>query len=275
MPMQISRSFGQVQAIGSLLVLVVALERWVGTQARQRPQHSRAGGAPSTPRPPLPVELLSARAIGYSACDRAAETAAPQDGSDHESAINAIGTTSSEFAGPAGVAALAVGAVSRRAVAQAPAPEDPWPSLAAQIFDGRKLRDGGAILAIDAPYRAEDAALVPVGLRSLLPAGDERQFVASPWWSTQFVTRCRGLLPGPCKRDALAVDARARRRLHQRARRCRTERRPALCVCPFRQGGRRLLGPAAKLEGDPIPLGTMRLSAVPAVRRNRARAARG
>ena len=53
--------------------------------------------------------------------------------------------------------------------------QDPWPSLAAQIFDGRAVRDGSAILAIDAPYRAEDAALVPIGIRSLLPADDARR----------------------------------------------------------------------------------------------------
>ena len=31
------------------------------------------------------------------------------------------------------------------------------------------------VLAIDAPYRAEDAAIVPITIRTLLPAGDGRQ----------------------------------------------------------------------------------------------------
>ena len=57
------------------------------------------------------------------------------------------------------LAGLAVGAAGRHAAAQAPVHEDPWPSLAAQIFNGRTVRDGSAVLAIDAPYRAEDAAL--------------------------------------------------------------------------------------------------------------------
>ena len=72
------------------------------------------------------------------------------------------------------LAVMAAGAAGRRAAAQGNVEEDPWPSLAAQIFDGRALEDGSTILAIDAPYRAEDAALVPVGLHSLLPDDDKR-----------------------------------------------------------------------------------------------------
>ena len=68
------------------------------------------------------------------------------------------------------LAAVALGAAARRAAAQAPAQQDPWPSLAAQIFNGRTVQDGATIMAIDAPYRAEDAALVPVAVRSLLPS---------------------------------------------------------------------------------------------------------
>ncbi len=72
------------------------------------------------------------------------------------------------------LAALATGAVGRHAAAQAPAPQDAWPPLAAQIFNDRAIRDGSQILAIDAPYRAEDAAVVPVEIRSLLAADDTR-----------------------------------------------------------------------------------------------------
>jgi sulfur-oxidizing protein SoxY len=52
---------------------------------------------------------------------------------------------------------------------------DPWPELAAQIFPDRTLEDGAKLLTIDAPYRAEDAAVVPVTLHTTLPAGDPRQ----------------------------------------------------------------------------------------------------
>ena len=73
------------------------------------------------------------------------------------------------------LAAAAAAVAGRRAAAQVK--QDPWPSLSAQIFDDRPLRDGSAILAIEAPYRAEDAALVPIAIRSLLPAGDARRIL--------------------------------------------------------------------------------------------------
>ncbi len=74
--------------------------------------------------------------------------------------------------------ALTVGAVSQTAGAQAPAQPDPWPSLAAQIFNGRAIQDGSGIVAIDAPYRAEDAALVPIEIHNLLAPEDARRVVA-------------------------------------------------------------------------------------------------
>jgi sulfur-oxidizing protein SoxY len=73
-------------------------------------------------------------------------------------------------------AAIALSAASKRAAAQGSATSgstapDSWPSLAAQVFDNRPIADGRAVLAIDAPYRAEDAAVVPVTIRALGPAG--------------------------------------------------------------------------------------------------------
>jgi sulfur-oxidizing protein SoxY len=53
-------------------------------------------------------------------------------------------------------------------------PEDPWPGLARDIFNGRDLSDGAGVIAIEMPYRAEDAAIVPVTLRATLPPGDPR-----------------------------------------------------------------------------------------------------
>jgi len=51
---------------------------------------------------------------------------------------------------------------------------DPWPELARDIFTGRDLADGAGLIAIEMPYRAEDAAIVPVTLRATLPPGDAR-----------------------------------------------------------------------------------------------------
>lgn len=52
--------------------------------------------------------------------------------------------------------------------------DDPWPDIAANVFDGRTLVDGTGLVAIEMPARAEDAAVVPVTLRTTLPAGDAR-----------------------------------------------------------------------------------------------------
>jgi sulfur-oxidizing protein SoxY len=56
--------------------------------------------------------------------------------------------------------------------------DDPWPDLARDAFNGRALRDGTGLLAIEMPYRAEDAAIVPVTVRSTLPPGDGRSVKA-------------------------------------------------------------------------------------------------
>jgi sulfur-oxidizing protein SoxY len=53
--------------------------------------------------------------------------------------------------------------------------DDPWPDIAQNAFNGRQLDDGTGLLAIEMPYRAEDAAIVPVTVRATLPAGDERR----------------------------------------------------------------------------------------------------
>lgn len=51
---------------------------------------------------------------------------------------------------------------------------DPWPELVRDIFNGRTLEDGASLIGIEMPYRAEDAAIVPVTLRTTLPPGDAR-----------------------------------------------------------------------------------------------------
>jgi sulfur-oxidizing protein SoxY len=52
--------------------------------------------------------------------------------------------------------------------------DDPWPDLARNVFDGHPLLDGKGLVAVDMPARAEDAAIVPVTLRTTLPPGDTR-----------------------------------------------------------------------------------------------------
>ena len=51
----------------------------------------------------------------------------------------------------------------------AKADDDPWPILVQQIFGERLPQEDGSLVAIDLPYRAEDAAIVPITLH-LTPA---------------------------------------------------------------------------------------------------------
>ena len=57
-------------------------------------------------------------------------------------------------------------------------PYDPWPGLVQDIFKNRPMADGGDVIALEMPYRAEDAAIVPVTLRSKLAADDGRRLRA-------------------------------------------------------------------------------------------------
>ncbi len=47
---------------------------------------------------------------------------------------------------------------------------DPWPGLVTDIFQGRALAAGDGVLTLDAPTRAEDAAIVPMTIRLADPA---------------------------------------------------------------------------------------------------------
>jgi sulfur-oxidizing protein SoxY len=69
------------------------------------------------------------------------------------------------------VAAVALAAARPLAAAES---ADPWPDVARDAFNGRPLVDGTGLIAIEMPARAEDAAIVPVTLRTTLPASDKR-----------------------------------------------------------------------------------------------------
>jgi sulfur-oxidizing protein SoxY len=56
--------------------------------------------------------------------------------------------------------------------------KDPWPGLAREIFKGRPLADGTGVLAIEMPGRAEDAAIVPLTVRTTMAPGDTRRVIA-------------------------------------------------------------------------------------------------
>jgi sulfur-oxidizing protein SoxY len=73
---------------------------------------------------------------------------------------------------------LAVVSAARMATAATPEAYDPWPGLVQDIFHDRPINDGSNVIAIEMPYRAEDAAIVPVTLRTRLSPGDSRRVKA-------------------------------------------------------------------------------------------------
>jgi sulfur-oxidizing protein SoxY len=76
------------------------------------------------------------------------------------------------------IAAMLTAALGARLAPAATADAyDPWPGLVQDIFDNRPMNDGADVIAIEMPYRAEDAAIVPVTLRSKLSPGDSRRVV--------------------------------------------------------------------------------------------------
>jgi sulfur-oxidizing protein SoxY len=62
--------------------------------------------------------------------------------------------------------------------AAAPDSYDPWPGLVQDVFNNRQIDEGADVVAIEMPYRAEDAAIVPVTLRVKLSPADNRRVEA-------------------------------------------------------------------------------------------------
>lgn len=75
------------------------------------------------------------------------------------------------------VAAIAL-LVSFVAAAGAPradqADEAQWAELKEMVFGDRRILDGDGIIALEAPDRAYDAAIVPVTIRALIPQAEDR-----------------------------------------------------------------------------------------------------
>jgi sulfur-oxidizing protein SoxY len=52
--------------------------------------------------------------------------------------------------------------------------EETWNSIRDDIFKGRTVLDGAGLVVLDAPRRAEDSAIVPIGMRVNLAGDDQR-----------------------------------------------------------------------------------------------------
>jgi sulfur-oxidizing protein SoxY len=162
------------------------------------------------------------------------------------------------------LATMALGATNRSAAAQAPAQQDAWPSLAEQIFNGRTIRDGSAMLAIDAPSRAEDAALVPVTIRRLLPATEGHRLGG--------ITLVIDQNPSPLAAVFTPGEASGLSQLSTRVRVDSYTNIHAVAelsdgqlyaVQRFVKAAGGCSAPAARQESDSIPLGTMRFRQFP------------
>lgn len=70
---------------------------------------------------------------------------------------------------------LAAALLAGPASAQDERPETTWTELRPSVLGDRPIRDAAGLVALDAPKRAEDAAIVPVTVRIALPEGDARR----------------------------------------------------------------------------------------------------
>src|SRR6201994_988536 len=77
------------------------------------------------------------------------------------------------LAAPLSLAGL-VPAKAQTAAAQDQPSEETWNSIKGDIFKDRAILDGSGLVILDAPRRAEDAAVVPIGMRVNLGPDDKR-----------------------------------------------------------------------------------------------------
>src|SRR5450631_84328 len=74
-------------------------------------------------------------------------------------------------------AVLAICALLSSARAQSAQSDDPWPNLARTFFQDRSIVNDPEIVSLDAPARAEDAAIVPMTLSAHTGPNDPRRVV--------------------------------------------------------------------------------------------------
>ena len=74
-----------------------------------------------------------------------------------------------------GAAAVAVGLMAAALPAGAASDDDAyWADIKGAVFGDRVIRDGAGVIALEAPYRAQDAAIVPITISAGIPQTAER-----------------------------------------------------------------------------------------------------
>lgn len=86
-------------------------------------------------------------------------------------------TVALALGGAGAVSVISGHSVATQALAGNYEPDDLWKDLSNDIFKGRAIEDGKSVLALEAPIRAEDAAIVPMTMTFTLPAQDTRRVV--------------------------------------------------------------------------------------------------
>ena len=154
---------------------------------------------------------------------------------------------------------VGVAVTRKQLLAQPASASDAWSILAAQIFNSRPIGDGRAVLQIEAPYRAEDAAVVPITIRIVPPAADAR--------SVDRITLVIDENPSPV---AATFTLGANSGIRSLSTRVRVDSYTNFHAVAALSGGELYAvdrfvkaaggcsAPAAKQEADSIPLGTMR-----------------
>lgn len=164
------------------------------------------------------------------------------------------------------LAAAAVALIGRHAGAQAPQQQDSWPALSGQIFNDRVVQDGGDVLAVDAPYRAEDAAVVPVGIRSLLSDGDTRRITGITLVIDENPSPLAAVFAFGATGGIRSLSTRVRidsyTNVHAVA---ELSDGQLFAAQRFVKAAGGCSAPAVKQDADSIPLGTMRFRQFPAV----------
>jgi sulfur-oxidizing protein SoxY len=81
-----------------------------------------------------------------------------------------VGRRQVTLAGGAAMASLALGVQAQIKSGDKPEASEIWQKVRASLFESRPITNvGDEVLALDAPVRAEDAAVVPIAMRARLP----------------------------------------------------------------------------------------------------------
>jgi sulfur-oxidizing protein SoxY len=165
------------------------------------------------------------------------------------------------------LAAAALGTIIRPARGEAPSPTDPWPSLAAQIFGDRPIADGSLVLAIDAPYRAADAAVVPITIRTFQPTAGQRAVRAITLTIDENPSPLAAVFSPGAGSGMEMISTRVRvdsyTNLHATA---ELDDKRLYASARFVKAAGGCSAPAAKMATDAIPLGAMRFRQFPPAR---------